>query len=316
MNQTELTILLPYFNEADSLQRLLADIDATIPAEMAARILLVNDGSTEPLPTRLPTRIPIDCIHLVRNLGHQKAIAVGLSYIHRHIPTDHVLVMDSDGEDIPADIIKLVGAQRQYADKLIFSTRGKRGNGLRFKMGYFVYRLAFRWLTGRKMSFGNFSCLPVSQLSRLIYYPELWSHYPGTVIRSGLPYHTIALDRGRRYAGESKMSFTQLVLHGLGAMSVFLEKIITRLAIGSFLLMCLALVSIAGIFVTRFATNLAIPGWASTLSSSMLIILLVSFLISLMAVFFYLASQTQQKIIPAVHYQDYILAHEKLNHEG
>lgn len=316
MNPTRLTILLPYYNDADSLTRLLADIDATIPADLGARILLVDDGSTEPLPSRLPARIPIDCIRLVRNLGHQKAIAVGLSYIHQHIPCTHVLVMDSDGEDIPADIHKLVAAQSKEGDKIIFSTRGKRRNGLRFKLGYVVYRMAFRWLTGRKISFGNFSCIPASMLGRLIYYPELWSHYPGTVIRSGLPYHTIPLDRGQRYAGTSKMSFTQLVLHGLGAMSVFLEKIITRLAIGSFLLMCLALLSIAGIFFTRFATDLAIPGWASTLSSSMLIILLVSFLISLMAVFFYLAAQTQQKIIPAVHYRDYILTHEKLNHEG
>jgi len=135
MNPTRLTILLPYFNDADSLTRLLADIDAKIPTDLGARILLVDDGSTEPLPSRLPARIPIDCIRLVRNLGHQKAIAVGLSYIHQHIPCTHVLVMDSDGEDIPADIHKLVAAQSKEGDKIIFSTRGKRRNGLRFKLG-------------------------------------------------------------------------------------------------------------------------------------------------------------------------------------
>jgi len=103
------------------------------------------------------------------------------------------------------------------------------------------------------------------------------------------------------------MNFTALLLHGFGSLTVFLEIIITRVAILSFLLMFISAASIVCIFLIKTFSNLAIPGWASTLGSSMFIILLMSFIISLIAIFIYLSTQSQKKFIPALHYKDYIL---------
>jgi hypothetical protein len=55
----------------------------------------------------------------------------------------------------------------------------------------------------------------------------------------------------------------------------------------------------------RIFTDWAIPGWTSTVISSMLIVLLQSFLLSLFTLFLYFSSESQRKFVPAHHYRDY-----------
>ena len=71
-----------------------------------------------------------------------------------------------------------------------------------------------------------------------------------------------------------------------------------------------SVISLLTILIIKTTTTMAIPGWASTLGSSMIIILLISFIISLFSIFIYLSTQTQRKFIPAMHYHDYILQTE------
>ena len=54
------------------------------------------------------TLFTLQILHLQRNIGHQKAIAVGLAYIKENLACDKVLVMDSDGEDKPEDAAALL----------------------------------------------------------------------------------------------------------------------------------------------------------------------------------------------------------------
>jgi polyisoprenyl-phosphate glycosyltransferase len=297
-------ILLPVYNDSLSLKAVLADINSAFSqAKHPFEIVVVDDGSTEALPEMTGIKL----IHLTRNLGHQKAIAIGLAYIKDNYAGCTCIVMDSDGEDRVQDIPKLLAQNKSTVSAITFATRKRRTNGVWFKFFYWLYKLSFYLSTGKKISFGNFSLIPYPALSKLVYYSEIWNNFPGGVMKSGLAYNDIPTERGMRYAGKSKMNFTALLLHGFGAIAVFLEIIITRVAIFSFLLMLIAAISIAVILSIKTFSNLAIPGWASTLGSSMFIILLVSFIISLIAIFIYLSTQSQRKFIPALHYKDYIL---------
>jgi len=94
-------------------------------------------------------------------------------------------------------------------------------------------------------------------------------------------------------------------MHGLGAIAVFIEVIASRLLIFSLLLIGISLLAILALLGIRTFTDMAIPGWTSTVASAMLIILLQSFLLSLFTIFLYLSSQSQRKFIPAHHYRDY-----------
>ena len=308
-----ITILLPVYNDNESLQMILQDIgrlDTGILKNIS--IVIVNDGSTDLSIKKINAETDISIIHLNRNLGHQKAIAIGLSYIKENSRDTTVIVMDSDGEDRVQDIPLLLEANKKNSSAIFFARRKRRTNGLTFKVFYYLYKFSFYLLTGKKISFGNFSIIPYPALCRAVFYTDIWYNYPGGIMKSGLPYKVIPANRGERYAGRSKMNFSSLLLHGFGAIAVFLERIIIRVAIVSFLLILVSVIAIISIFIIRTTTNMAIPGWASTLGTSMFIILLTSFIISLIAIFTYLTTQSKREFIPALHYRDYILQTETI----
>ena len=107
------------------------------------------------------------------------------------------------------------------------------------------------------------------------------------------------------------MNFASLLLHGLGAVGVFIEIIAGRLMMFSIIMIALSIIAMLVVLFIKLFTNNAIPGWATTMLSSMLIILLQGFLLSLFTIFLYLSIQSQRKFIPALHYNDYVRSVEK-----
>ncbi|WP_276500642.1 glycosyltransferase family 2 protein [Terrimonas pollutisoli] len=302
-----ITILCPLFNDTESLNRLLREMEKTFDAlnHYNFTVLIVDDGSTEPLRIQPSDSFSLQILHLQRNIGHQKALAIGLAYIKDQISCDKVLIMDSDGEDRPEDALQLLLTAEKRTSEVIFAQRGSRREDLIFKLFYLLYKISFQLLTGRRISFGNYMVLPKASLDKIVYYSEIWNHLAGGIVKSGIAYSTIQTHKGVRYAGRSKMNFGKLLLLGLGAISVFMEIIAGRLLIFSFLLIAISLLIILSLLGIKLFTQLAIPGWTSTVMSSTLIVLLQSFLLSLITMFLYFSSESQRKFVPAHHYKDY-----------
>jgi glycosyltransferase involved in cell wall biosynthesis len=296
-------ILIPVYNDLASLETLIHNLELALATEPRKKysLLIVNDGSTQPVKVKPTKLFKIHLLHLHRNNGHQKAIAIGLAHIHHHLPCDHVAIMDGDGEDKPEDVITLLHTADVHTGQIVCARRRSRQEGMQFRLFYVFYKRLFRWLTGKKISFGNFMILPKDKVDKLVYYSEIWSHLSAAIIKSRLEYTAIPVHRGKRYAGTSKMNFTSLVLHGLGAIAVFLEQAVSRLLILSSVLIGVSVVAILVIF--------------GTIMSSMLIVLLQGFLLSLFTIFLFLSSQSQRKFIPAHHYKDYTASTETIAHE-
>jgi hypothetical protein len=257
----------------------------------------------------LKTNLPLTILNLHRNLGHQKAIAIGMAYAHHHLKFDQLLVMDGDGEDRPEDIPALIHASTD-SEKIIVGKRTSRQENRSFRSFYLVYKILFRILTGKEISFGNFMLIPLNASANLVHYSEIWNNLAGAVIKSNIPFTAVNTHKGKRYAGSSHMNFTSLLLHGLGAIGVFIEIIASRLMMFSLVMILISFIAIIIIILVKLFTDLAIPGWATGAVTSMLIVLLQSFLLSLFTLFLYLSSQGQRKFIPALHYQDYLQSAE------
>lgn len=310
-------ILIPVYNDLTSLETLIRNLEISLASEPRKKysLLIVNDGSSRPVTVAPSKLFNINILNLHRNTGHQKAIAIGLAHIHHNSACDHVLVMDGDGEDRPEDALTLIQTSTANKGKIITAHRKTRQEGFRFRLFYIFYKVLFRWLTGKKIGFGNFMVIPREKLDKLVYHSEIWSHLSAGIIKSKLDFITIPLNRGKRYAESSKMNFHSLVLHGLGAIAVFLEQVASRLLILSFALIVVSVLVIAAIIGIRSFTDLAIPGWASTIMSTMLVILLQGFLLSLFTIFLFLSSQSQRKFIPAYHYKEYSAYTETILHD-
>src|ERR671918_713236 len=184
----KLVILMPVYNDWAALSILLPSLERELNADgLRAEILLVDDGSTAPVPPNLGqnsfTAIEsVDILSLRRNLGHQRAIAVGLSYIEANRPCYAVVVMDCDGEDDPRDVPRLIReSMANDGQKIVFAARTRRSENLAFKLFYHLYRLIHLLLTGVHVRVGNFSIVPAGALTRLVVVSELWSHYAAAV---------------------------------------------------------------------------------------------------------------------------------------
>ena len=95
----------------------------------------------------------IEVTNLTVNVGHQRAISVGLSSIVSDQYTS-VIVMDCDGEDKVSDIKNLI-EMSQKTNEIVVARRKSRSETTLFKVFYFFYKLIFRILTGRKINFSE-----------------------------------------------------------------------------------------------------------------------------------------------------------------
>jgi glycosyltransferase involved in cell wall biosynthesis len=303
-NMQHTIILCPLYKDEASFNIFAASVENLTPEIYKTRLsfLVVNDGTID---LTLKTNLPSTIVHLHRNIGHQKAIAIGLCYAHHHLSFDKIIIMDCDGEDKPGDIIRLLEKSAE-GQEIVVAERVSRQESKSFQFFYSIYKAFFFVLTGRRISFGNFMLVFKRHVSMLVHYSEIWNHLAGGVIKSNLNYTSVLTHRGKRYGGTSKMKFTSLLLHGLGAIGIFIEVIASRLLIFSLLMVVVSIIAICIVLFIKFFTTQAIPGWASTAISLMLIVLLQGFSLSLITIFLYLSFQTQQKFIPALHYKDFI----------
>jgi len=245
----------------------------------------VDDGSVkQPLDIRSLEQSGVEgvVLKLRRNVGHQRAIAIGLGYVSEHIqPGQNVVVMDSDGEDMPATIISLLEQLKADDVDLVVAQRKSRVETFRFKAFYAVYKLFFSMMTGRSISFGNFMALKAASVKRLVAMQELSIHVAGAVLASKLRTAVCPLDRGERYAGQSKMNFVGLVLHGFKGLMVFAEDVLVRVGIACAVIAAFSVMGAVAAIILKLL-GFSTPGWFSVALGILVLMLLQTGALALM----------------------------------
>ncbi|WP_295520745.1 glycosyltransferase [uncultured Stenotrophomonas sp.] len=268
-------VVMPVYEDLEASSKLFLEIARTQGLE--TYIVAVDDGSVrQPLDVSAIRAAALDgvVIKLRRNVGHQRAIAIGLSYVAEHFGDDVVVVaMDSDGEDTPESMTELVSALDSPEVDVVVASRKSRVESLKFKAFYVVYKMLFSLLSGRRISFGNFMAAKMPAVRRLASMQELWTHVAAAVLGSKLRVQTCSLDRGPRYAGRSKMNFVGLALHGFRALMVFAEDVLVRVGIACTLV---AGLSVCGgvLALLLKALGFATPGWFSLAFGILLLVFL------------------------------------------
>jgi hypothetical protein len=307
-----LALVVPIFNDFLSFVQLCREVDSLLGdwgVDLA--IIGVDDGSLQSADSVRfdPPLINIRQVRLVRlrsNLGHQRAIAIGLVEAADDPLFDAVLVADSDGEDRPADMGRLISEYRANPDSIVVARRLKRSEGLRFRIFYVIYKALFHVFTGKEIDFGNFLLLPRTALGRITNMPETWNHLAASVLRSRIPLNPVGCHRGTRYAGSSSMNLLTLLIHGLSAVSVFSDFVFVRMLVASSTITVLAIVTALTATMIRLMTSLAIPGWATTVVGISMIILFQSLLFSMVASLTMLRDRSAVAFVPSAHSQMFI----------
>ena len=313
-------LILPVRDDWESCAQLLPQVAAVFaerPEEL--HVLVVDDGSTQAPPDWSNADwlgvASLRLLVLRRNLGHQRAIAVGLCHADAKLDFDSILLMDADGEDAPEDAVRLLDrAHELEGESVVFAARTKRSERLPFRIGYLVYRTLHKLLTGENTNVGNFSVVPRARVGALVTNPHLWSHYAASVLASTTPHTSIPSARRKRLDGISKMNSVSLVTHGLAAIAVFGETVGTRLFLFS--------LGVAGVVAAAIATVLAYgylggggaPAWLGTAIIQVVSVGLMFFFLSVVFSLLVLSSRSRLDFLPARDFR-YFVAGENVQFE-
>jgi len=199
----EISIIIPVFNEAETLASLIEKIHALRLAR--AEIIIVDDGSTDG-SAEIALNAGASVIRHPYNIGNGAAVKSGI----RGARGKFLLLMDGDGQHKPEEIPKLLAEASSY--HMVVGARGK-GSKLRFHRyaANLVYNLLATYVTRFKVQdlTSGFRVLSRRDAHRFIdLLPNTFS-YPTTLtlafLRSGYTVKYIPIQSLYR-AGQSKIS--------------------------------------------------------------------------------------------------------------
>jgi len=223
------TILIPIYNDWESLEKLLIKINENIKNIEGTKFncVVIDDCSTIKNPDiKILSNInSIKIIHMKENRGHARCNAFGIKYLSKNTELDYVILMDGDGEDRPEEIKLLVDKVLLEPDTSVVAKRVKRSEGFLFQSLYYIHKYLTLITTGKLINFGNYSCLTKTDLKILSTKASLWSSFSGSLKKHIKKYNEINSFRGMRYFGPSQMSLFKLIVHSLSIIAVFKYRV-------------------------------------------------------------------------------------------
>jgi glycosyltransferase involved in cell wall biosynthesis len=223
------TILIPVYNDWNSLEKLLNNINDNINniQNVKFNCIIVNDCSTIKNPgIKTPHNFEyIKIINMKVNRGHARCNAFGIRYLSKNSDLDYVILMDGDGEDRPEEIKSLVEKALTEPNTSVVAKRVKRSESFFFQILYRLHKYLTLAMTGKLVNFGNYSCLTKTDLEVLSTKASLWSSFSGSFKKYIKKYNEIDSSRGQRYFGPSQMSFYKLIIHSFSIIAVFKYRV-------------------------------------------------------------------------------------------
>ncbi|MEK7263722.1 MAG: glycosyltransferase [Bacteroidota bacterium] len=202
---TYVSIVIPCFNEEESLRELSLKIRDALSSYSRYEVIFIDDGSTDGTINVLRSLRGQDkrvkYIRFRRNYGKSAALSVGFN----HAQGDVIVTMDSDLQDEPSEIPKLLGKLKEGFD-LVSGWKKKRYDPISKTIPSKFFNFITSVLSGLRLH--DFNCgLKVYRqevAKSLEIYGELHRYIPVLAFRSGFKVtEEIVVHRPRKF-GKSK----------------------------------------------------------------------------------------------------------------
>lgn len=237
MNDPTLTIVVPAFNEQESLPTLHARLAPVLDAlELRTRVLYVDDGSRDDTWAVLQ-RIAqgdsrVSALRLSRNFGKELALTAGLDRVEEGA----VLVLDADGQDPPELIPRFVALWREGHD-VVYGRRIAREGESWLKRA--TAAMFYRIINGLSQTpvpadAGDFRLVSPRALQALRGLRERQRFMKGLFAWVGFRQVEVPYRREARLAGRSKYSYWKLwnfALEGITGFSTVPLRVATYLGL-------------------------------------------------------------------------------------
>jgi len=218
----KISIIIPLYNEAESLPHLKETLDRILAREkLDAELLFVNDGSTDSSREQLDRFAESDprvrVIMFRRNYGKSAAVDAGF----RSALGEYVITMDADLQDDPEEIPNLIAKLEEGYD-LVSGWKKKRYDPLSKKIPSRIFNWSVRIFSGIRLH--DFNCgLKIYRrqvLETIRVYGELHRFIPMLVAAQGWRVGELIVQHHPRRWGTTKFGISRFVGGMLDLMSV------------------------------------------------------------------------------------------------
>lgn len=261
-----LSVVTPMFNERAAVDHFVARLRPVLDGlGVRYEVVAVDDGSSDATVARLlQLRQDWDELRVVslrRNVGHQSALAAGLSRARG----DYVVSIDADLQDPPEVIGEMLAVARDREVDVVYGVRSDRSTDTSFKRNtagvyyWMMRRLVGPWVSDQAGDFRLMSRAVVDVLNAL---PEQRPVYRLVVPSLGFASAEVGYVRAERVAGETKYPLSKMIRLTLDSVTSFSAaplRIATWLGVLSFLL-CVGLI-VSGL--VAWGLGAVVPGWTS-----------------------------------------------------
>jgi glycosyltransferase involved in cell wall biosynthesis len=263
---------VPCFNEQEVLpetaRRLMDVLDrltATSAISADSEIIFVDDGSrdrTWALIRELNGRDGrMRGVKLSANRGHQTAVIAGL-YASSG---DAIVSIDADLQDDVQAIVAMVSAYRSGND-VVYGVRQSRTTDTTFKRSTaeWYYRILNTLGVRVLHNHADYRLLSRRALESLKQYSEVNLFLRGIVPMLGYPSTVVHYDRHERFAGESKYPLRKMLALAADGVTSFTALPLRLIAALGMAISFISLGMVGWVLAVRLFTDMAIPGWASS----------------------------------------------------
>ncbi|MCB0867922.1 MAG: hypothetical protein KDB48_04460, partial [Solirubrobacterales bacterium] len=282
-----LQIVSPVYRDVEPFLRLRAEIREAVASSpevnpAGLRFTVLDDtAGQDPEIESLRELDDVEVVEPPFSLGHQRGLVYALRHVLPRLQDEDVLVtLDSDGEDKPADVPRVVAGLLEVSrdtPQIVIAKRTKRSHApLAFRILYPAFKGCFKLATGSAVESGNFAAYRAGTARRILLHPSFALCYSSTLLVLKVPVTFVPCERGPRFSGSSRMGYSQLFTHAMRMLMPFSEAIARR-ALWLFLSIFLLAVGLAVVILAvRYGTSQAIPGWATYSLAAMGILSMVS----------------------------------------
>ncbi|HTR01340.1 MAG TPA: glycosyltransferase family 2 protein [Candidatus Acidoferrum sp.] len=267
-----LSCVVPAYNEAGNLERVLADIHGALSALTDRfEIILVNDGSRDDT-ARVARQLAAGCPQLVvidlsRNFGKEAAISAGLDCALG----DAVILMDGDGQHPVTLLPAMVEKWRSGLDIVYAVRKTRTDQSALYSLGTRIFYQLVNYNSRFHIppDAGDFRLMDRKVVSALAHLPERNRFMKG--LYSWVGYSSIGLEYEPLPRAEGKSHYgiaggLRLALTGLLSFSTLPLKI---LSVAGALLSLVSMLYILEVLFEYFYWGIAVPGYATLIVSIM-----------------------------------------------
>lgn len=271
INECLITIVVPVFNEQESIFELHDRLVQSLNSVVSWNLLFVDDGSNDATLDRireLTLRNPqVGFLSLSRNFGHQQAVSAGLEAA----TGDAIVLMDADLQDAPEHIPLLLERWIDGYDVVVAVRQSRNGLKLITWLSKVFYQIQSTIAESPIVrDSGTFCLMDRDVVLAILRMQESSRYFPGLRGYVGFRQTAVPLDRDARLHGRSRVGLAGLfrLAHlGVFGYSTLPLRIVTISGIA------IAMISFSfafGALVRRSIFGSTVLGWPFGLSTAFL----------------------------------------------